>query len=235
MVDLTLFVPDADLEAARPFMRPGDRITGRRLTDPAESRQRDLSYEAFSAHRAERERLLASVSITADRNPIGEAMWSRRVKGDLLYHDATHPEIGYAEHPARAERDAHPPQPLDDSGAIQAVLFLGWIPAVLTAVICAAVLWVIGRPEASLVTLVGGPVVGYVACLTLLFAGGKALSSIGVSARVQDLFIGVTILIGVPVAFAIAMVSADPSLGLQAAVAAIGWVGLVVAYLWVTE
>ena len=37
-------------------MLPGGQITGRRLTDPAESRQRDRSYEALRAHEAERER-----------------------------------------------------------------------------------------------------------------------------------------------------------------------------------
>ena len=93
----------------------------------------------------------------------------------------------------------------------------------------------IGRPEAALITLVGGSILGYVVCLTLLFAGGNALSSIGASARVQDVFIGVTILIGVPVAFAIALVSADLSLGLQAAAAAIAWVVLVLAYFVVTN
>ena len=238
MVDLTLFVPDADLadlEAASTYMLPGGQITGRRLSDPAESQERDRSYETLSAHQAERERLLSSASIEAERRPIGEAMWRLRGIRNWPFHDATRPEIGYAVHPADAEREQNPPDPLDDPGAVQAVLFLGWIPPLITAVICAAALWVIGRPEAALVTLFGGPIVGYVVCLTLLFAGGKALSSTGASIRVQELFIGITVLIGVPVVAAIAMVSADPALGLLAAVAAIAWVALVLVYLVVTN
>ena len=77
MVDLTRFVPDADLpdlEAAKEFMLPGGQITGRRLTDPAESAQRDRSYETLRAHGAERERLLSSASIEAEDLPIGEAL-----------------------------------------------------------------------------------------------------------------------------------------------------------------
>ena len=124
---------------------------------------------------------------------------------------------------------------MDDPGAVQAVLFLGWIPPLVTAVICAVALWVIGRPEAALITLVGGPIVGYVVCVTLLFAGGNALRSMGASVRVQELFIGTTILIGVPVVVALAIVSADPSLGLLAIAAAIGWVVLVLVYFAVTD
>jgi hypothetical protein len=238
MVDLTLFVPDADLadlEAARTFMGPGGQITGRRLDDPAESRQRDRSYEMLSGHKAERERLLSSVSIEAERRPIGEALWRRRGIRKWPYYDASRPEIGYVVHPTGAERDESPTKPLDDAGAAQAVLFLGWIPPLISAVICAAALWVIGRPEAAVITLVSGPIVGYVVCLTLLFAGGTAVRSIGASARVQERFIAVTILIGVPVAFAIAVLSVDPSLGLLAAGASIAWVVLVIAYDVVTS
>jgi hypothetical protein len=42
-------------------------------------------------------------------------------------------------------------------------------------------------------------------------------------ARVQERFIGVTILIGVPVVFALGIISADPSLALLATAVAIGW------------
>jgi hypothetical protein len=94
---------------------------------------------------------------------------------------------------------------------------------------------VVGRPEAALVTLVGGPIVGYVACLTLLFAGGNAVNSMGASARVQETFIGVTAMIGVPVVFALAILSADASLGLLATAVAIGWVVLVIVYDVVTR
>ena len=238
MVDLTLFVPDADLadlEAARRFMAPGGQITGRRLADPAESRQRDRSYETLSGLKAERDRLLSSASIEAERRPIGEALWKRRGIRNWPSYDATRPEIGYVVHPTGAERDEKPTNPLDDAGAVRAVLFLGWIPPVITAVICAAALWVIGLPEAALVTLVAGPIVGYVVCLTLLFAGGIAVRSMGASARIQERFIAVAILIGVPVAFAIAVLSADPSLGLLAAAVTIGWVVLVIAYDAVTS
>ena len=100
----------------------------------------------------------SSASIEAERRPIGEALWRLRGIRNWPYHDATRPEIGYAAHPA-PERDENP-NPWDDPGAVQAVLFLGWIPPVITAIICAAALWVIGRPEAALVTLVGGPIVG---------------------------------------------------------------------------
>lgn len=238
MVDLTLFVPDADLAdlgAARRFMGPGGQITGRRLADPAEGRQRDRSYETLSTHDAERERLLSSASIEAERRPIGEALWRLRGIRNWPYYDAGRPGIGYVVHPTGAERDESPTNPLDDAGAVRAVLFLGWIPPLISAIICAAALWVIGRPEAAVVTLVSGPIVGYVVCLTLLFAGGNALRSMGASARVQELFIGFTVLIGVPVVIALAVISADPSLGLLTASVAIGWVVLVIAYYAVTS
>jgi hypothetical protein len=212
MVDLTLFVPDADL---------ADLEAG--------------SLETLSAPEAERERLLSTASIEAEPRPIGEALWRLRGIRNWPYYDATRPDVGYVVHATGAERDENRPNPLDDPGAVQAVLFLGWLPPLITAVICAAALWVIGRPEAAVVTLVGGPIVGYVVCLTLLFAGGNALRSIGASARVQELFIGVTVLIGVPVVIALAIVSADPSLGLLATAVAIGWVVLVVAYFVVTD
>ena len=238
MVDLTRFVPDADLadlEAANEFMLPGGQITGRRLTDPAESAQRDRSHQTLNAHQAERERLLSSASIDSEDLPIGEALWRLRGNRNWPYYDATHPELGYADDPALAERQQDPPEPLDDPGAVQAVLFLGWIPPLITAVICAVALWVIGQPEAALITLVGGPIVGYVVCVTLLFAGGNALRSMGPSVRVQELFIPTTILIGVPAVVALAIVSVDPSLGLLAIAAAIGWVVLVLVYFAVTD
>jgi hypothetical protein len=242
MVDLTLFVPDADLKAAQPFLSPGGGITGRLLTDPTESRDRDRAYETFRGHKTERERLLETASIDASRRPIGKAFWRRRGNYPHLYHDATDPEADDALRLAReqAGETPKPAPPFDDGGADQAVLFMGWLPPLLTAAVCAPVLWVIGDPQAALVTLVGGPLVGYVACLTLWFVVGNLLKSIGPSARVQELFMIVTILIGIPVAIALAAAaSVDPMLGLQAVGVAIGWVVLcvvlLIVYDWLTD
>jgi hypothetical protein len=69
---------------------------------------------------------------------------------------------------------------------------------------------------------------------------GNLLKSIGPSARVQELFMIVTILIGIPVAIALAAAaSVDPMLGLQAVGVAIGWVVLcvvlLIVYDWLTD
>ena len=215
-------------------MLPGGQITGRRLTDPAESRQRDRSYE-----RSERMRPSASGSRrpqASKRNGVPSERPCGDCAGSAIGHITTRlaPKLAMRLTP-------HPP-------GVTRIRTHGTTPArcrpscssadsacVITAIICAAALWVIGRPEAALVTLVGGPIVGYVVCVTLLFAGGNALRSIGASARVHELFIGTTILIGVPVVFALAIVSADPSLGLLATAVAIGWVVLVVGYYVVTD
>jgi hypothetical protein len=228
MFDLTLFVPDADLRAAEPFLGSRGGITGRVISDEALARERERVYTLFKAHREQRGRLLGDANIDAIPNPIGKAVWSQRGRTNYVHRA----EDGYAPEPEAAE----PPKPLDDAGAVRSVLFLGWLPGVISAAVCAAALLLLGKPAAAFVTLVGGPIVAYVVCLTLLFAGGKALSASGASYRVQDRFITVTILIGVPVALAVALLAwADPRWGLVATVTAIVWVLLAIGYVSLTD
>jgi hypothetical protein len=50
MVDLTLFVPDADLQAAEPFMTSGGGISGRAIDEKALAHERERVYTLFTAH-----------------------------------------------------------------------------------------------------------------------------------------------------------------------------------------
>lgn len=73
VIDLTLFIPDADLEAARPYLTEGGGIKG----SHAPTEEHDRLYALFVGHRVERERLLEAASIQAARRPIAHARWQR--------------------------------------------------------------------------------------------------------------------------------------------------------------
>jgi hypothetical protein len=226
MVDLTLFVPDADLQAAEPFMTSGGGISGRAIDEKALAHERERVYTLFTAHREERERLLASATIDAGRNPIGKAIWTRSGRF-RHYHRA---EDGYAPQPEASE----PPKPLDDAGEVRGVLFFGCLPGLVTSVVCAGILLVFGQLAAAVVTLFGGPVVAYGVCLITLFGGGKVVSR--ASAPVQTLFVTFTAFIGIPVALAIALAaSGNPMWALLASVGTVVWVVVVMVYHWITD
>jgi hypothetical protein len=71
--DLTLFIPDEDLEATRPFLTPGGRIGGR-PSDPRLENAHETAYELLTAHLTERRRVLPFLDMADDhgRRPIGE-------------------------------------------------------------------------------------------------------------------------------------------------------------------
>ena len=142
--------------------------------------------------------------------------------------------------PARTESPGAKSDPrtvLDDPGAPQLALFVGWIPAAVAAVIGGiAVAILTSTFDAFVVIALAGTVVGYVVCLFCMFGIGLALAKRNISARVADWVFGGIMLSGAAGAIVVAILG---SIGLHlagiAGVAAVGLVIAVVAYVVLTD
>ena len=105
---------------------------------------------------------------------------------------------------------------LDDPGTTQAFLFLGWIPPAVAAVVGGVIVAAAtGNLGALLVVALGGTIVGYVAGLVVLFAGGGFLAG-RVGERVANGFLVFVVAVSVAAALAVAVsasgVEFDPAL-----------------------
>jgi hypothetical protein len=100
---------------------------------------------------------------------------------------------------------------LEDSGTAQVLLFMGWMPPAMTALISGVVVaFRTGSLGALAVVVVGGTLVGYVACLTILFTVGHRLEQRGVSRRVANAFLVLVVAVGVIAALAVAVLVSSP-------------------------
>jgi hypothetical protein len=126
---------------------------------------------------------------------------------------------------------------LDDPGTAQRMLFLGWLPPAVTALVAGVIVALLtGDPWAFVTVLVAGTLVGYIVGLSLMFTVGFRLERRGVSASTAEKFVTFDFWSGVPVAIAVAVLAliAIP-LALLALAVAIGCVVLGVAYLVITD
>ena len=133
--------------------------------------------------------------------------------------------------------DVPPRTVLDDPGSTQIALFAGWIPAAVAAVIGGVVIaFLSGRIEALPVVAVSGTVVGYVVCLICLFGIAQPLAKRGLSSSAADRAFAGSMLSGAPAAIVVAVLG---SIGLElagiAAIVAVGFVIVVVAYFLITD
>lgn len=98
---------------------------------------------------------------------------------------------------------------LDDSGAVQAALFIGWIPGAIAAVVGGLVAGLAsGSFPVFAIIVVVGTIVGYVVCLCCLFVIGSWLSKLWLSPPAANRAYNAIMLSGVPAALAIAIVVA---------------------------
>jgi hypothetical protein len=115
----------------------------------------------------------------------------------------------YPEFSPDARGPAPPRTILDDSGATQAVLFGGWIPGAIAAVVGGLVVGLAsGSFPVFAIIVVAGTIVGYVVCLCCLFGIGSRLSKLELTPAAANRAFNLIMLSGVPAALAVAIVVA---------------------------
>lgn len=119
---------------------------------------------------------------------------------------------------------------LDDPGTTQIMLFVGWIPPAVAALIAGIIVAIrTGNLWALAVVAVGGTVVGHITSLTVLFTIGWYLQRRRVRGWAVRAFILIDVAVGVVAAVAIAILASIAiPLALQATGVAIGFVVVVV-------
>jgi hypothetical protein len=87
---------------------------------------------------------------------------------------------------------------LEDSGTAQVLLFMGWIPPLIVAVVSGVVVaFRTGSLGSFFAVVIGGTLAGYIASLVVLFSVGHSLEQGGVGPRMAKVFVGVVLVIGV--------------------------------------
>jgi uncharacterized membrane protein len=109
-----------------------------------------------------------------------------------------------------------PPTALDDAGAVQAFLFMGWLPPAAAAAVGGLIAaFATGSVLTFFGVVLGGTMAGYVTGLVLLFTVGNALSG-RVGERVADAFLISVVVVSVVAALAVAVSASsfefDPAL-----------------------
>lgn len=148
---------------------------------------------------------------------------------------------------AKDRRNARPKDParvsptgprtvFDDPGSSQIALFVGWIPGAVAAVIGGIAVAILSHSfEAFVIVAVAGTVVGYVVCLICVFGIGQPLAK-RLSPSVADRLFGGFMLSGAGAAIVVAILG---FIGLHlagiAAIVAVGFVIVVVAYMVLTD
>jgi hypothetical protein len=95
-----------------------------------------------------------------------------------------------------------PPMPGDgsatrDTGAVQLLILLGWIPTGVAAIISGVFVGLqTGDVGRALVVIVGGTLVGWIAMLVLVFTVGNVLEQNGLLGR-APVFEGISVVLGV--------------------------------------
>jgi hypothetical protein len=84
-----------------------------------------------------------------------------------------------------------------DTGAVQLLIFLGWIPTGITAIISGVIVGLqTGNFGSALLVIVGGTLVGWIAMLVLVFTVGHALEQNGLLGR-APVFEGISVVLGI--------------------------------------
>ena len=95
-----------------------------------------------------------------------------------------------------------PPTPGDvsatrDAGAVQLLIFLGWMPTGITAIISGVFVGLqTGDVGRALLVIVGGTLVGWIAMLVLVFTVGNVLEQNRLLGR-APVFEGISVVLGV--------------------------------------
>jgi hypothetical protein len=126
---------------------------------------------------------------------------------------------------------------LEDPGMAQVLLFVGWIPPAVTALVGGVVLGLrTGSVGTLAVVAICGTLVGYIASLTVLFTLGRYLELRRVRGRLATAFLVLDVAVGVAGAIAIAILaSTSIGLALQLTALTIGFVLVVIIVLVVDE
>src|SRR5215207_4355972 len=83
---------------------------------------------------------------------------------------------------------------LEDSGTAQVLLFMGWIPPLVTAVVSGVVVaFRTGSLGSLIAVVIGGTLAGYIVSLIILFTVGHSLEQRGVGSRVANAFVVVVV------------------------------------------
>jgi hypothetical protein len=105
----------------------------------------------------------------------------------------------------RPGRNADPRPTPPDAGAVQLLIFLGWVPTGVTALIGGVIVGLrTGSVGRALITVVGGTVVGWIAVLVLVFTVGWYLEQHGRLPR-TGIFESIAVGFGVLVTIAFAV------------------------------
>lgn len=105
----------------------------------------------------------------------------------------------------RSDRPGEPTV-LEDSGTAQVLLFVGWIPPLVAALICGLIVGLrTGSLGALVVVVIGGTLAGYIVSLIILFTVGHSLEQRRVSSWVANAFVVFVVVIGVAAAIAVAV------------------------------
>jgi hypothetical protein len=126
---------------------------------------------------------------------------------------------------------------IEDPGTTQLVLFMGWIPPAVTALAGGLIVgFTTGSLWALAVVVIGGTVVGYIACLTILFTVGWFLQRLRVRSGIANAFLLVDLAAGVLAAIAVAVLaSIEVDLALQATAVAVGFAVVAIVAVAVTS
>ena len=91
-----------------------------------------------------------------------------------------------------------------DAGAVQLLIFLGWIPTGIAAMVSGVIVGLqTGNAGSALIVVVGGTLVGWIAMLVLVFTVGHLLEEHGLLGR-TPLFEGISVVLGILVTIAFA-------------------------------
>jgi hypothetical protein len=95
---------------------------------------------------------------------------------------------------------------LEDSGTAQVLLFMGWIPPLVTAVVSGVVVaFRTGSLGSLFAVVIGGTLAGYIASLVILFSVGHSLEQRGVGSRVAKAFVVFVLVVEVAAALWVAV------------------------------
>lgn len=95
---------------------------------------------------------------------------------------------------------------LDDPGTAQAVIFLGWIPPVVVALLGGVIVgFRTGSLGALVVVVIGGTLAGYIASLIILFTVGHSLQQRRAGSLVAKVFVILVVIVGAAAACTVAV------------------------------
>lgn len=116
--------------------------------------------------------------------------------------DSYERRLTFAEREALASQaGAHRATALEDPGTAQALIFLGWIPPLVTAAVGGVIVGLrTGSLGALILVLIGGTIAGYVASLVILFSVGHSLEQRGAGSLIAKAFLGFVLIVGVAAA-----------------------------------